>query len=434
VSLPWLAVAAAILVGIALRLVWVEDMEYKADEAWTFEQTRAADFRHGIPWLGMDSSVHVRNPGMSLWVFVALGRLAGAEDPPALTRAVQAANCLALVLLLVFIGRHVAARQREAWLWAAALAAVNPLTVLFHRKLWPPCVLPLLSLAALWGWWRRGRPWPAFVWGLVGACLGQIHMAGFFFAGGFALWALLFDRKSVAWRAWLSGSILGALPLIPWAWQGLAHPAQGGTSPLCWVHAVEGKFWGRWCTESFGLGVDYTLGRHFREFLGWPLVGQRPTYLVGLAHAVVVGTATFLLGRLAWSLWRARRELAGRLIGRESPAAFTQAAAVWGFGLLMTLSCLSIHRHYMIVLFPLECLWVARLALPRPEGARPRPARRARALLAALWVAQLVISTELLAYIHHKQRLDAEYGTTYRAQQQDRRGAPPVAQERLSLR
>src|SRR5262249_27470875 len=158
----------------------------KADEAWTFERARDDDPRQGIPWLGMDSSVRLPNPGMSLWVFMALRGLSGAEDPPALTRAVQLANSLALVLLVAFVWRHVPPAQREAWLWAAALVAVNPMAVLFHRKLWPPCVLPLFSLAALWGWWLRGRPWPAFAWGLVGACLGQIHMAGFFFSGGFA--------------------------------------------------------------------------------------------------------------------------------------------------------------------------------------------------------------------------------------------------------
>jgi hypothetical protein len=375
----------------------------------------------------MDSSVRIPNPGMSLWVFVALRGLTGAEDPPALTRAVQLANCLALVLLLVFVRRHVPPGQREAWLWAAALVSVNPVAVLFHRKLWPPCVLPLFSLAALWGWWRRGRPWPAFVWGLVGACLGQIHMAGFFFAGGFALWALLFDRKAVAWKAWLAGNALGAVPLIPWAHQVLlGHPAASGGSPLRWVHAVEGKFWMRWCTESFGLGLDYTLGRHFREFLGWPVIGGTPTYLVALAHAGIAAAALFLLARRAWALWRGRRTLYETLVGRGSPTAFTQGAALWGFGLAMTLSCLSIHRHYMIVLFPLECLWVARLALNRPDTTGAAAPRGGRVLLGGLWAAQFLLSAQLLAYVHHKQRLDAEYGPTYRSQT-ERGIMPPLA-------
>jgi hypothetical protein len=403
--------------------------------------------------MGMNSSVDVPNPGMSLWVFVVLRTLSGAEDPPGLTRAVQVANCLALVLLAWFAWRHVRPPEREAWLWAAALVAVNPLAVLFHRKLWPPCVMPLLTLAMLWGWWYRGRRLPAFVWGLAGPCLGQIHMSGFFFAGGFAAWALFFERRRVAWKAWLAGSVLGALPLLPWMHHLLTHPSTRPVNPDRWVHALEGKFWVRWCTESFGWGIDYTLGRaNFKEFLSWPVVGGHPTWLVAAAHALIAAAALVLLGRAAKSLWRDRGGLRARWVGRASPTAFTQSAALWGFGLLLTLSCFSIHRHYMIVLFPLECLWVARLALPqkrhltqRRQGAKEKesyslssfapwrlcvrclPSPSGRGLLAALWAAQLLISASFLTYVHAKQHIGAEYGTTYQAQQTTRPAGKPGA-------
>jgi hypothetical protein len=395
---------AALACGVGLRLAWPEDMEYKADEAWTFEHARAGELR----WVGMNSSVDVPNPGMSLWVFTGLRALSGADDPPGLVRAVQLANCLALVLLACFAWRCVPAAQREAWLWAAALVAVNPLAVLFHRKLWPPCVLPLLTLAFLWAWWHRGRLWPALAWGLVGACLGQIHMAGFFFAGGFSLWAMLFDRRGVAWKGWLLGTVLGALPLLPWAAEVLAHPSQRPANPGRWLHGLEGKFWVRWCTEPFGLGVQYTLGPHFREFLGYPHLLGRPTYLVAAAHAGILVAAAVILARALMALRRDRRRLGEAFVGRSSPTAFTQSAALWGFGLLLTASAFSIHRHYMIVLFPLECLWVARLALGR-EGS-------GRRLLAGLWAAQLAVSAMLLLYVHDTQRIRSEYGTTYGAQ------------------
>jgi hypothetical protein len=380
-------------------------MEYKADEVWTFEHARAGD----LSWVGMNSSVNVPNPGMSLWVFTGLSALSDAQDPSELVRTVQVANCLALVLLACFAWRCVPAPEREAWLWAAALVAVNPLAVLFHRKLWPPCVLPLLTLAMLWAWWHRGRRWPALVWGLIGACLGQIHMAGFFFAGGFALWSFLFDRRSVAWKAWLGGSVLGAIPLVPWAVQVLAHPAAPPANPGRWLHALEGKFWVRWFTEPFGLGIEYTLGPQFRDFLAYPRVAGRPSYLVAAAHIAVVALALLLLARAAVVLWRDRGRWMDRFVGRGSPTAFTQSAALWGFGLLLTLSALSIHRHYMIVLFPLECLWVARMALGEPV-------RLGRRLLTGLWAAQLAVSASFVAYVHDSQRIGAEYGTTYAAQ------------------
>jgi hypothetical protein len=412
-----LGLGLALVAGVFLRLVWAEDMEYKGDEIWTFEHARATDLSREVPVVGMSSSVHVPNPGMSLWVFVALRALSGAETPPELVRAVQVANCLALILLVVFARRAVPRKEREPWLWATALVAVNPLLVLFHRKLWPPCVLPLLVLAMLWGWQGRRRLGPALVWGLVGACLGQIHMAGFFFAGGFALWALLFDRRGVAWRGWLLGSTLGALPLLPWLPYLMSPTPSDVAHTDRWLHALEGKFWMRWCTEPFGLGIDYTLGHHFSDFLRWPHIGGRPTYLIAVFHGVIIAAALFLLVRGARDWWRDRGRWTERFIGRASSTAFTQAAALWGFGLLMTVSCLAIHRHYMIVLFPLECLWVARLALGPRGGISV--GRRA---LVALWVAQFFVSVNFLAYVHQTQRIDADYGPTYRAQQEAMQG------------
>src|SRR6185437_14780114 len=409
---PWpvLGLILALIAGAGLRLVWPQDIEYKADEAWTFEHSRDGD----LPWLGMPSSVDIPNPGMSLWVFVGLQRLSGAEDPPALARAVQCINIAALVLLAVFAFRHVPREEREPWLWAVALVAVNPLAVLFHRKIWPPCVLPLLTLLMLYGWWYRRRRVPAFLWGLVGVCLGQIHMAGFFFAGGFVLWALLFDRpwrQRVAWSSWLLGSVLGALPMLPWMFHLLMQPSGRSLNPHRWVHACELKFWIRWLTEAFGLGIDYTFGPYFRDFQSYPLLGGHPTYLVLLLHGLLVGIGLFLLVRAVVSLGRERGRWRERWIGRASPSAFTQNAALWGFGLLLTLSSFSIHRHYMIVLFPLEFLWIARLALSSSS------ARLGRVLLLILWCGQFGLSANMLAYIHTRQNFaNTEYGIPYGAQ------------------
>jgi hypothetical protein len=417
----WWTVLGLILVlgaGAALRLIWPTDIEYKADEAWTFQHSRDDE----LPWLGMPSSVDIPNPGMSLWVFMLLQRLSRAEDPPALARAVQLVNVAALVLLVVFAFRHVLPPEREAWLWAAALVAVNPLAVLFHRKIWPPCVLPPLTLALLYGWWQRQRRGPAFVWGLVGVCLGQIHMSGFFFAGGFVLWALLFDRpqrQRVAWASWLLGSVLGALPMLPWLVHLFSHPNARPFNPHRWVHACELKFWVRWCTEAFGLGINYTFGPYFRAFLRYPLLGGRPTYLVGLLHCFVGSVALTLMLHAAVQLWRQRARWGPLWIGRSSASAFTQNAALWGFGLLLTLSCFSIHRHYMIVLFPLEFLWVARLALSLDHSSADAAGslRLGRTLLVSLCLAQFLLSANMLSFIHlHQNFADTEYGLSYAAQ------------------
>jgi hypothetical protein len=191
-------------------------------------------------------------------------------------------------------------------------------------------------------------------------------------------------------------------------------------NPDRWVHAFELKFWTRWTLEAFGLGIDYTLEKQFTEFLACPFVLGRPTYLVAALHVVLLIAALLILGRQAVRQWNEHGRLLIRWIGRDCPSAFTQNAAFWGFGMLLNLSCFSIHRHYMVVLFPLEFLWLARMALC--DYAKPgRAVWWGRGLLATLWAAQLLISIGFLDYIHVKQRIDGEYGTAYGALTADER-------------
>src|SRR5262249_48386049 len=150
-----IGLAAALAAGAALRLAWADDVEYKADEAWTFVQARAAVATGDWPRFGMPTSVgaSLPNPGLSVWLFVGLAHLPGTDTPQGLTRAVQLLNVLALLALAALAWRVVAPGEREAWLWALALAAVNPLAVLMQRKLWPTSALPLFTAAFLLGWW-----------------------------------------------------------------------------------------------------------------------------------------------------------------------------------------------------------------------------------------------------------------------------------------
>jgi hypothetical protein len=411
-----LALAGIVLAGAVLRLVWVRDIEYKWDEAWTFRQTQEVGRTSPFPWRGMPSSTGLDNPGMSLWIFLLLGKLFAVHEPTSLARAVQLLSIAGLGTLALFALRVVPRREREPWLWAVALLAVNPLAVLFHRKIWPPSVLPLFVALWLMCWWCRQRRVGAFAWGFLGVCMGQIHMGGFFLVAGFAFWAVLFDRRRVAWGWWLAGCVLGAVPLLPWLGYSLAEAGQLPMPHRNWVHVAEGRFWIRWVTEPLGFGLNYTLDTDFGDFLGYPYLAGRPSYLVGGLHGVLLVAGLCILLGAGRRLWRARgrwRELA---VGRHSPTAFTQNAALWGFGLLLSLTWLPIHRHYMVIVYPLEVLWLARLALVR--GDQPgETVRGGRALLTTLCVAQLLLSISFLSYVHTHPLIHGDYGVPYSAQQ-----------------
>jgi hypothetical protein len=406
-----IGLAAALIVGIVLRLIWPNDIEFKADERWMFARAQNVGVTEPWPWLGMPSSATVSNPGLNVWLFAALRRLFQAADPPELARAVQVLNICAIAILVCFALSLVGEKEREPWLWAAALASVNPIAVLFQRKIWQPCVLPIFTIVLLIGWWRRDSYVGAFVWGLVGAVLGQIHGSGFFFAAAFALWTAIYQRSSVRWKAWFAGAVLGAVPMLPWLAYLHRESSQHTRFPGHFSHLFEFSFWTRWITEPFGLGLSYSLGNDYRNFLAGPIVAGARTWLVLLIHLLLVICAIVTFGR--WLLMRSHDKRI--LDARNSSTGLALSASFIGFGVLLTLSTLPIHRWYLMASFPLEFVWLGRLALT-PDGAA-RPRRSGRELLAVICALQAILSFCFLSYLHlNGGARHGDYGISYSAQ------------------
>lgn len=407
----------AIAAGAALRLLWSGDIEYKRDEKYTFDRTQNVGRTEPFPWFGMPTSAGPLNPGFSVWAFIGVARLLGVTDPPGLARAVALCSILALALYPLAFRRLLPAAEREPWDWGVALMALNPVAVLLHRKIWPPCLFPLLNFALLGGWLCRGSAVGALVWGIFGPLLGQLHMPGFFFAAGFVLWALLFDRRSVRWSWWLLGSVLGTLPMIPWLLY-LFDPTKAETlSSVEWGASLRPLLWLRWVTQPFALTLQMGLGdSDFKDFLRYPLLGGHPTYLTGGLNVVLLVLFIYVLAAGLLRLWRARSTWGERFVGRSSVTAFTLAAAWWGYGSLSYLSFRGFHWYYLLVAMPLIYVWVARWVLASGDCAPDTiPARRR--ILLSLCISECLLSLSLLHYIHVNPRdLGGGYGTPYRAQ------------------
>jgi hypothetical protein len=149
--------------------------------------------------------------------------------------------------------------------------------------------------------------------------------------------------------------------------------------------------------------------RAFWHFLSTPLIGGRGTWLVGAVHLALYTAVLVIFAVAARALWAERADWKSLWIGRASETAFTQSAALWGFGILLTLAMMGVSRHYLIVAFPLNLLWLARLALIRPVSGR-------RALL-VVGATQLVIALAFLSYVHtYGGASDGDYGMSYSRQ------------------
>lgn len=396
----------ALAIGAALRLIWPLDIHYLGDEDWTFRHVQAT-LRDGS-WdaLGMPSSRGLKNPGLSVWVFVILGKVVGASTPAELTRGVALMGVLANALLLVIPLRLVEPEQeRRTWLWAIVLASTNPMLVFLERKIWAQSMLPIFMVITLIAWFQRGRRHWTFTWGLTGALLGQIHMAGFFFTAALALWTRLFAReRTPSWPVWSAGTAAGLLPAVPWVRYVVSE--RPGASTVAWWQRFRFAFHQYFLSDPFGLSGEYVLGKDIVRAMRWPVVFGHPTWLVLVAHVLLALVAGLIAYRVVRLVWERRRSLGALARGDASDTSLLLAAVLVGMGLLMTLPSISMHRHYMLATFPLEYVLVARIALSAKHG---------ESLLRALFFGCTVVSFGILTFVHDIGE-NGEMGKTYAVQ------------------
>lgn len=419
----YLALALVLAAGVGLRLTWLEDIEYKADEKWTWQHAKAAAGTPAVAWVGMPTSAGLENPGMSLWAFIPLAWLS--DSPVDLARGVALLSIAAIAVWIAFASRLPPA-ERELWLWSAALWAVNPLSVLHHRKIWPNCLYPLLIVLFVICWFRRERRMAAFGWGVLGSLVAQLNLSAGFFSLAFVLWAWLADRTRVAWRSWLAGSALASLPLVPWLQFLQTESTQPSQATFRPARLLECKFLTRWISEPLGFGLDHALGEDFIDFLRQPLLAGVPTWLVALLHLVALALGLAIVRQ--WFRGHHGQPFRWRqAILPDSYAGLVCSATFFGYGTLLTLTCLPLHRHYMIIIYPMELLWVAYLAVYHHRGDRAS-LLAGRKLLAGLVCVQLMLSASFLCYVHGKGGvIDGDYGVAWSAQQRQTVAHPQSA-------
>jgi hypothetical protein len=95
---PWILTGIG-LMGVLLRVLFVQDMEYKEDEEYHFNQSQWIGTTTPWPWVGIPSGVYLVNPGMSVWVFATLAKISGAHSPTELATALQIFSILGMSLV-----------------------------------------------------------------------------------------------------------------------------------------------------------------------------------------------------------------------------------------------------------------------------------------------------------------------------------------------
>ncbi|NJN74494.1 MAG: hypothetical protein HC799_17725 [Limnothrix sp. RL_2_0] len=396
-----------LVLGTILRFLWPEDMEWKSEELWMFEEAhRVAQGGFPLPPGGIMSSVGIPNPGMSLWCFALIAKFT--TTPIGMVQGIMFLNVVVLWCFFGFIVWQIPRMQQSIWLWGLAIASVNPIAIIFSRKIWIPDLLAPFCLLCFLGHSFRQKFWGAFLWGCFSLCSGQIHMSGLFLTVGLTLWTIWHDwrdkqLKKIAWSGWFLGSVVASVPLIYWLID--AH-SQLQRSASSIVGLLVPKFYMQWLTTAIGVNLSISLKQTF-----WSDFLQEPRFL-GMSTYLMIPVHAFLLCIGLWSLYqmwqncrisRRNQKIEQATIPNSSIKDYIQALG-FGLGGIFTITATDVIPHYVPITFPFPFLWLANIHHRRPH------------ILLLIVLMQLWISITFLQFIHDNDGCEnCDYGRTYRS-------------------
>jgi len=382
---------AIALVGTLLRCCWPADMEWKFDEQEMFRLAGEA-WNHGLPFMGMPSGAGLPNAGFSIWPFALLYGIH--PTPLFMGMGVQWLNSMALWLMLYCAGRYEEAVRTRLY-WGLAAYAVSVMPVLFARKIWAQDLLPIFVATLWWVYLNRQKLPLLFLGGVVCALAGQLHLSGFFYAGGWFFALLVFKKinpKQVFWL--LCGGMVGFLPGIPWLQVVLQHG--GGISH--WGNIFKLEFWLRVLTDTPGFNIHYAAAGEISTFSAFPN-GLYVGLILGLG--LMVCTAIAIKNGIITIFQKD---------AHENEINFLLVAFVVLPGVLMTLSAIPVRSHYMIGALPFCSIGMAVFL--------QKTTIKGLSLLRFWALLQLLFTLSFMVFVHQKQHINGDYGSTYRSQTQ----------------
>ena len=336
------ALTLLLIVGSAAvaRLLWLDLMEFKADEAYACRLALHALGRNepGVgtffPTSGTVSSLGISFP--PLFIYVLALPLAIGRNPVVAAAFIAVTNVVAVWLSYVAGRRYF---SPPVGLISAALFALSPWAIVYSRKIWAPNLLPICSCAfliALHEFLVEKRP-RAALWLilLLGVAL-QFHFSAALLVVPLAA-AFVIGRDALRRRYLAVG--LGGLAIL--------------YAPYLWYIVAEGHVY------AGGQGPELSAAHRFSTSLRDTLtVGSND----GISHLIGAQSAAAFPLSLAFGIFSAAglgATCRGWRTGRLAQA--RTLLAMWFILPLVALSVLPItpYGHYFIVLYPLPFFGMA---------------------------------------------------------------------------
>lgn len=343
--LEWATIIGIIALAVLLRLGMPGAVEFKQDEANLSLLSLDLVHGHNFPFLGIDSSVGIRNAPMNVYI-LSLPYIFS-SDPLVATQYIGLLNVLGVVMAYALARRYYGPGGAIV---AGLLYAVAPWSVLYSRKIWAQEMLPPFVVATvatgLIGFWE-GKRWAQWLHAPLLVVTGQIHYVSFVLIPiSLFLFGVGVLRRRIRRAFWLSLIIAGLLTapyiigLVRGAAlsQGVLTRAFGGQSASTSGTTLSG--------EALRYAIITISGVEIHAFAG-------PDAFENYLSTVPNVYGLFYLLALAIglsALWLALRAL----LRRDSRAVLDVVLLLWLCitPLAFTPTWTPVFTHYMIPIFP----------------------------------------------------------------------------------
>jgi hypothetical protein len=294
------------LMALTLRVMRLDLMEFKHDEAVAWLRARALLAGVEFPLTGLTSSKGLENFPLFIYVLALFQVLF--RQPQYLVWPIAILNSVAVLFVYGAVRRI--ASHRVA-LVTTLLYAVSPCAVFLSRKIWAQDLLVFWTCALFWSALavlaprpneERFRTTAAFLFCLLAVTMPQIHFAALFLLPAYGV-VMIASRRSVCRQVAIpaaAGAAIGLLSALPWVWYQIASRAAGFAAlheamaegrgqrlrelPLYFIRQV--------ADEGFGA----LLGRDYQTFLSVVAGYGAIRYL--LSALVVTGGVLYACGCL----------------------------------------------------------------------------------------------------------------------------------------
>lgn len=389
------ALGLALLVGAALRLLWLGDTSFLGDQAQLLAVAQSAAQHHALILTGIPSSLGSLNPPASTWLYAPFALAGG---PLGATIFTALANIAAITLLYALAARYL---NRLAAFCAALLYATASGPVHYARFIWQQNLLAPVVLLFFWVMLRavveRRRGWLAWAVLLCGVAI-ELHptaapLLGLIAVGLAFTWRDL-RRRDLLWTAAVIVVLLGPTIL----WEALSHGYDlAGATRFSQGRAVIDT----WALTYLLQLIQPATSGAYGPASAYVAVGRDVAFIGVILEVALIGAQLWLIAALAAPWARARAGMAGlRAALADARWRFALCLALWeALPLaLMLRHTRPVEPHYVLVILPAVYLcigaalaWAAewlRGWLARP---RPQPLANARMVVVSALVSLVVL-------------------------------------------